>query len=332
MAKKNNNGKGNSQDRPKNNLREIQENKLNETAQKAKVAAKIREAGIDMAHYWLPDQGVLDDLKPMQFFSKPRKQKTPLPYSSKDIRKFWEMPKTRLGQVAHCYTSDREVLGSYFVATENGGEKISLFALSIVCNANPQDKYTRFSIKLDMFVDGKEWLPIMRFDASGRDPHRNFMKNGELVKSALDMDIVMPPHLHIADGFMQLYGTNLGNDTQAYNQHVLPPEEITLSINDKNPVFNSFLQELAIKNGNYHDATCTATFGQIMEELARQKQEEDPNYFKNCVCFIGAMTGMNVAEMFGENVGPQWHFDRGEESQRYISVEEAVFGSEEEVM
>ena len=92
MAKPKKVVKETSYDRPKYNLREIQENKKREAEQRAKVVAKLGEAGIDMRHYWF-DEKKFDELEPMEFFSEPHKQRVPLPYPNSEIERFWKMPK-----------------------------------------------------------------------------------------------------------------------------------------------------------------------------------------------------------------------------------------------
>lgn len=289
----------------------------------------LKDVGIDLSSYWIKDDRMLDNLGGMSYFNKPYKQRIAMPFNKENIRKFIDMPKARLGSVEYCHTSDREVMGSFFVASEGGGERNSLFALSIVCNDDPSLKYTNFNIKLDMCVGGKEWMPLLRFDSAGEEDHKDIYVDGKPVSKVEDMVSVDPPHLHLTEEFTQMYGSNLGNDSQAYNQNFVMENEFKLSLSKDNPVFNSFLRDLAERNGNYNDPTCTATFSQIMAELSRQKDENDPNFFKNCICFVGAMTQINVAEMYNENVGNQLHFGKGEPEVRnmeYVSAAEAVFG------
>ena len=105
-------------------------------------------------------------------------------------------------------------------------------------------------------------------------------------------------------------------------------DNFRLSLNPGNPIFNSFLMELAARNGNT-DPTCTATFTEIMTELTRQHNCNDPNFFRNCVCFVGAMTQVNVMEMFNEHVGYDLHF--GDDAPGVIEtmpvgLEDAVYG------
>ena len=315
--------------RQEKSLNKIQQNYYNREQRIEFINNKIKDSGIKMDEYWIKDDKLLDNLGSLNYFSTTHKQRIPLPYNSKQIREFIKMPKNRIGSVEYCHNRDREVMGAFFVSAGDGGDKNSLFAFSIVCNDDPTLKYTNFNIKLDMCIDGKEWLPLMRFDSSGEEDHKCFFVDGKPVSKVEDMQQIDPPHLHLTEDFAQLYGCNLGNDTQAYNQHYPMSPEFTLSLNKDNPIFNSFLRDLAIRNGSVNDPTCTATFSQVMSELSRQKAENDPNFFKNCICFVGAMTQINVAEMYNENVGSQLHFGKGEPEVRdmqHITAAEAVFG------
>ena len=299
---------------------------------RAEVEKLMHEAGIDMDRYWMPSDSMFDGLERLKYFNGAYKQRTPIPFESKKIREFVAMPKARLGMVEYVLTPDRETIGSFYVGSEGDGARNTLFAFSIVCKRDPSIKYTDFNIKLDMCVGGKEWMPLIRLDTGVRDDHRNIFENGVPVDKVSNMRTVGTPHLHLTEEFTQLYGQNLGNDSQAYNKDYVmdDPGDFKFGLSQNNPIFNQFLMDLAARNRNFNDPTCTATFTEIMTELARQQSTSDPNFFKNCVSFVGAMAHVNVMELFNENVGSQLHFGKDApgviNNTGYPLLEDAVYG------
>lgn len=298
---------------------------------RAEVDAIMADAGIDLNSYWIPHEAMFREINTWNYFEKPYKQRIPMPFKQSEIRRFISMPKARIGKVEHCDKLDKDTLGAFFVSSEDDGARNTLFAFSIVCDKNPADKYRWFNIKLDMCVGGKEWMPLVRLDSKIDEGHRNIYVDGKPVSRVEDMPSVDPPHLHVTEEFTQLYASNLGNDSQAYNQFyaMQDKEAFALSLNPQNPIFNSFLKDLAVRTNN-PDPNCTATFTEIMAELARQQEINDPNFFRNCVCFVGAMTQVNVLEMFNQNVGDKLHFGAdapGVIDRMPIDLEDAVYGN-----
>lgn len=337
--------------RQADNLKVVNSNYSNLPARIKKINSDLATLGINLREYWVENDNIIDHAYDELFFQQPenqhlrethympeyfghrQSQKVAMPYEQKDFMHFLSMPKARVGKARAYHTKTNmgndttdDCISATYIASEEGGAHISEFAVTIICkNEKPDRKYKDFSIKLDMCVGGKAWLPLFRYDSAGT-VHRNFADdNGTPYKKLDQLPEVDPPHIHMFSTAMQLFGSNLDNDQQAYNDKVPymvvdengNKRELMFSMSENNPVFNALLESMAIRSGYKGNISeYTASFSQIMHELTIQRngekktgREPDPKYFKNCLGFIGAMAGCNLAELFNEKVDENFHFE-----------------------
>ena len=130
-----------------------------------------------------------------------------MPFDDELIENLIKMPKKMLDKV-FCY-SDRGKLihGAFLVGKQ--GDKYAMFMLKIVKDCQSND-FSDVSIKLDLCVQGKAWLNLLRLDTIG-NYHPNYIVDGKVVSKQSEMTYARPPHMHKYD-----YLTQVISDTHQY--------------------------------------------------------------------------------------------------------------------
>lgn len=146
-----------------------------------------------LTNYGIPKDFVLPSKKELEnTFKKVQSQKNAMPFDEEQFKSFrnmkktpWQNPIIIKVQKSICYN---QLMTGYDKTTN----QLCLFRFMLM--QNPED-YEDFSLKLEMCVGGKEWLPLIRYDAQQESMHKNYIdKNGNFVEHGYDVD---SPHFHI---------------------------------------------------------------------------------------------------------------------------------------
>lgn len=143
------------------------------------------------SEYWLPEDFDIKKLDEKTFETS-YTQNMPLPFSNRLINLFISMPKKPYNDVYSFNKRGKNVTGTYLYSKHNG--KPIVFAFSIIKNCAYND-FLDFSIKLDVFIGGKEWLNLLRFDSLGA-PHPCYFQGKKVYENESDIIYAKAPHIH----------------------------------------------------------------------------------------------------------------------------------------
>ena len=144
-----------------------------------------------LTNYHLPQDFIFSNLDE-SFFYERTPQTMPIPLDDCVFDKFVNMEKKIINLPYIFNNADKNIQGCFLVG-DDGGKPV-LFALTIV-RKNEVDT----TIKLDVMVSGKEWLPVTRLDTFG-PAHPNFYNDNCLIET----EIVATPHIHKSSQLNQI--------------------------------------------------------------------------------------------------------------------------------
>ena len=131
-------------------------------------------------------------------------QECKLPFDDKTIQDAIFMPKKMLDKI-FCYVDRGKLIhGAFLVGKQD--DKFALFLLKIVKDCQNPD-FSDVSIKLDLCVQGRAWLNLLRLDTMG-NYHPNYVVNGKVIQKQSEMTYARPPHLHNYDFYTQVVASN----------------------------------------------------------------------------------------------------------------------------
>ena len=203
----------------KKQLNSMRENYLNYESHKARLRAQAIDLfGKDIfKDYFVPDDFDYGQLS-SDYFSHPTRQIMPLPFDQCQFDELITMEKKMINQPIIFNHKGHTIHGGYFYGIKDG--KVILFALSITTDSNQRltdhpklDKY-KFSIKLDMLINGQEPLVLLRFDSLGNHP--NLISNGQIPQDNFGVQTLNQPHIHKNDEFTQVVCSENLDYTTAY--------------------------------------------------------------------------------------------------------------------
>lgn len=288
----------------------MQRHASNPAKRRAEVEAMMAQHGIKSINdYGLEDPYDFDyeGLSNSRYFESRHSQNVPIPFPVNEVVRLVKLPKHRINSIEPIYANGKNGFGTFLLSKE--GDKFTLFAFSLVADAQENAKYTNFQVKLDICVGGKEWMPLVRYDSSG-EKHPNYIANNTVVKNESDVEFVRPPHIHMVDEYSQLYAANLDNNLQAFNAEHPMAKDLFLNIRNNNPSFAPFLEELKfnknIKNGE------DISLALIMKELDRERVQGEDSNFKNVLNFMMTFCGVDSREIISEYADENWHYGKGQ--------------------
>lgn len=177
-------------------LQNMKKNEKNYDARKISLINLAKQKGVDIEKYWIDSSFDFDKLfHNEEVFRSGDIQNIAIPFSNDMFCRLISMDKKRIGKSIMLKNKAKMVHGIYLM----GGSKNRpvIFALSVVRNASEKLKYVDFSIKLDMLVSGKEWLPLCRVDSVGLS-HPNYIdRNHRVVSDMSRVRNIEGPHVHI---------------------------------------------------------------------------------------------------------------------------------------
>ncbi len=183
----------------------------------------LKTQAIDMfgkdifSDYFVPDNFNYKDLS-QDYFKNPTRQLVALPFEQSQFDELLSMEKKMLNSPITLNQKGYYIHGGYFYGVKDG--KIVLFAFSITTDAktqmvkHPQLNNYKFSIKLDMLINGYEPLSLLRFDSLGNHP--NLIVNGQIAQDSQSVEILNTPHIHKNDEITQVLCDNNLDYTTAY--------------------------------------------------------------------------------------------------------------------
>lgn len=220
----------------KKQLDSMRENYLNYQSHKEKLKQEVIDLfGKDIfKDYFVPDDFDYRKLKP-DYFANPTRQIMAFPFEQSQFDELIGMEKKMLNQPIIFNYKGHTIHGGYFYGIKNG--KVVLFALSITTDSNQRlaehpklDKY-KFSIKLDMLINGHEPLALLRFDSLGSHP--NLISNGQIALDNFSVQALSQPHIHKNDEFTQVVCSENLDYTTAYPV----PDKITTMKGSDDPLY-----------------------------------------------------------------------------------------------
>ena len=141
-------------------------------------------------------------------------QKCKLPFDDELIDSLIKMPKKMINQV-FCYIDRGKLIHGAFLVGKQG-DKYALFMLKIIKDCQSTD-FSDVSIKLNLFVQGKAWLNMLRLDTMG-NYHPNYIVNGKVASKQSELTYARPPHMHRYDYLTQV----ISDEHQYLLAHELP--------------------------------------------------------------------------------------------------------------
>ena len=140
-----------------------------------------------------------------------------VPFSDKTFEMFNKMKKTIVSKKPVKSFVNGKITDTYVLVGENDGKKV-LFTLSI--RKQSPNAYAHMNITLDLWIKGKNWIPIARIDTSGY-PHPNYFNvDGSVPRNIEDIEKIKTPHLHV--------NSNKISIMQSQKLDYLPAEEIKI--------------------------------------------------------------------------------------------------------
>lgn len=125
-----------------------------------------------------------------EYFTKTYPQSYAIPLSDEAFKTLTHLPKKAINVPFKRNNGGKKVCGQYMLGSLKG--KPVLYAFSIV---QSEDNSEDFNIKLDVCINGKEWVQLARLDAQG-EPHPNYYDENSFAKNQLDVSYVPAPHVH----------------------------------------------------------------------------------------------------------------------------------------
>lgn len=200
-------------------LKSMHEKELHYDEHKAQLRKQaIAKYGKDIfTDYFVPQDFDYNNLS-REYFQNPVRQEAALPYSDAQFREFMQMEKFMINEPIIFNHKGHTIHGGYFYGVKDN--KVVLFALSITTDARrrmidrPDLNAYKFSIKLDMLINGKTPLPLLRFDSTV--DHNNFIVDGKVAPNNESIEILPAPHLHINDEKAQVLSSDNLDYTTAH--------------------------------------------------------------------------------------------------------------------
>lgn len=220
----------------KKQLNSMRKNYLNYESHKARLRAQAIDLfGKDIFHdYFVPDNFNYESMS-QDYFVKPTRQLVALPFDQAQFDELIKMEKKMLNAPIIFTSKGHTIHGGYFYGIKDG--KVVLFALSITTDSDklmaerPVLSEYKFTIKLDMLINGDEPLALLRFDSLGNHP--NLIENGQLVAGSLDVNTLNHPHVHKNDEMTQVLCDENLDYTTAYQV----PDKITGMRDSNDPLY-----------------------------------------------------------------------------------------------
>lgn len=125
------------------------------------------------------------------YFNKTYTQTMSVPLTDNVFKMLTNLPKKAINTPFVFNSKDKHITGQYLLGNYNN--KPVLYALSII--QNEKQSTTEFNIKLDVCVNGKEWIQLARFDSSGA-PHPNYYDENSYAENSNEINYVPAPHMH----------------------------------------------------------------------------------------------------------------------------------------
>lgn len=125
------------------------------------------------------------------YFNRTYIQNMSIPLSTQSFKMLTALPKKAINTPYIFNSKDKHIIGQYLLGSLNG--KPILYAFSIV--QDQKHKTEEFNIKLDVCINGKEWVQLARFDSCGA-PHPNFYDENSFAKDIDELYYVPTPHMH----------------------------------------------------------------------------------------------------------------------------------------
>lgn len=125
------------------------------------------------------------------YFNKTYIQNMSIPLSTNNFKMLTSLPKKAINTPYIFNSKDKHIIGQYLLGSLDN--KPVLYAFSIV--QDQKHKTEDFNLKLDVCVNGKEWVQLARFDSCGA-PHPNFYDENSFAKDIAELSYVPTPHMH----------------------------------------------------------------------------------------------------------------------------------------
>lgn len=125
------------------------------------------------------------------YFNKTYTQTMSIPLTDNVFKMLTKLPKKAINTPFVFNSKDKRITGQYLLGNYNN--KPVLYALSII--QNEKNANTEFNLKLDVCINGKEWIQLARFDSSGA-PHPNYYDENTYAKNSNEINYVPAPHMH----------------------------------------------------------------------------------------------------------------------------------------
>lgn len=126
-----------------------------------------------------------------EYFNKTYIQNMSIPLSTNNFKLLTSLPKKAINVPYIFNSKNKHITGQYLLGALNG--KPVLYAFSIV--QDQKHKTDEFNLKLDVCVNGKEWVQLARFDSCGA-PHPNFYDENSFAQNVNELTYIPTPHLH----------------------------------------------------------------------------------------------------------------------------------------
>ncbi len=138
----------------------------------------------------LPSNFNYDSLT-MDYFTRTYTQSVPIPLSDKMFKKLTRLPKKVINTPFRFYNGGKRICGQYMLSTFNG--KPMLYAFSVIQDEKSPNE--NFNLKLDVCINGKDWIQLARLDSAGA-PHPNYYDENSFAKEQSDVQFIPAPHVH----------------------------------------------------------------------------------------------------------------------------------------
>lgn len=199
------NKKKSAQSTQKENFSGVSSNKYNYFKDIANKFQRVQEECINQAkdkfgndvfeNFYINDNFNIEEFakKRLNGYAQEKTPSIAVPFSDSTFELFKRMPKKIIGK-AFRNNSLGKCTDVYILIGKNEGKNV-LFTLAI--RKHSPDDFSHMNIKLDLWVKGKEWIPIARIDTSGYAHPNYFDINGEIAKSFTNIQKINTPHMHL---------------------------------------------------------------------------------------------------------------------------------------
>lgn len=159
--------------------------------EKMKIAG--REFGSEIfSNYSLPKDFDYSKLTG-DYFLDTYTQEISIPLTTNNLKKLMTLPKKAINTPYFYNQNGHFVAGQYMIGNLSG--KPVLYAFSIIRDEKRAND--AFNIKLDVCVNGQQWLQLARLDSVGT-PHPNFYDENQFAQNEDELAYVPAPHMHYA--------------------------------------------------------------------------------------------------------------------------------------